>query len=118
MLTALEQAVIAALLDKGGEPYATIREQFAHATVAERSFSGVGFFTEFVLPPDAPVRRDLADITFGEVEADFPGLQNGAGFVLFIRDGAVAMLEGYTYDEPWPTQTDDFTLRKHASRIP
>ena len=81
-----------------------------HATVAKREFSGVGFFTEFALPADAPVRRDLADDAISDVGAEFPSLQHGAGFVLFIRSGVVTMLEGFTYDEPWPESTDGFRL--------
>lgn len=106
------------LLDKVGEPYATIRQQLAHATVAKREFTGVGFFTEFALPADAPVRHDLADLVIDDVGVEFPSLQHGAGFVLFIRGGAVSMLEGFTYDEAWPTNTDKFTLIRLQKNSP
>jgi hypothetical protein len=112
MLTPLEKAVLDAMLDKPGEPFETVRKQLAHAAIANREFSGVGFFTHFVVPPDAPVRRDLPSKEIGHVGAEFPSLQHGAGFVLFIRDGVVSMLEGYTYDEPWPTNTENFKVRK------
>jgi hypothetical protein len=116
MLTPLENAVVDALLAKPGESFDTVRQQLAHATVTKREFTGVGFFTEFVLPEHATVRRDLPDATIGDVGAEFPGLQHGAGFVLFIRGGVVTMLEGYTYDEPWPTSTDDFRVyRDHGA---
>jgi hypothetical protein len=115
MLNPLEQAVIDMLLEKRGEPFDAIRQQLSHATIAERRFTGVVFFTDFVIPPDAPVRRDLADMTIGEVGAEFPGLQHGAGFLLFIRGGVVSMLEGYTYDESWPASTDEFTLYRHQA---
>jgi hypothetical protein len=36
------------------------------------------------------------------VIARMEGLEHGAGFMLFIDDGVLVMLEGYTYDEPWP----------------
>jgi hypothetical protein len=111
MLTPLEKAVLDAMLDKPGEPFETVRKQLAHAAIANREFSGVGFFTHFVVPPDAPVRRDLPSQEIGHVVAEFPSLQHGAGFVLFIRERVVSMLEGYTYDEPWPTNTEDFKVR-------
>lgn len=112
MLNSLEKAVLETMLDKPGEPFESIRQQLAHATVAKREFSGVGFFTHFVVPVDAPVRRDLSKATIGDVGADFPNLQHGAGFLLFIRDGVVTMLEGFTYDEPWPTSTDGFKIHR------
>lgn len=115
MLTPLEQAVVDAILEKPGEPFDAIRQQLAHATITHREITGVGFFVHFALPADAPVRRDLLDVTIGDVGAAFPGLQHGAGFLLFIRDGAVCMLEGYTYDEPWPACTDDFTLHRQLT---
>jgi hypothetical protein len=115
MLTPLEKAVLDMLLENQSELFVTIRQQLAHATVADRSFSGVGFFTTFVIPGDAPIRRDLPDMTIGDVSAKFPGLEHGAGFLLFIRDGAVRMLEGYTYDELWPTNTDEFTIHKQEA---
>jgi len=101
---------------KSGESHSnTIRKQLAHASITKREFTGVGFFTEFSLPTGAPVRRDLTDDTIGDVGAMFPGLQHGAGFVLFIRSGVVSMLEGYTYDEPWPTSTDEFRVYRHET---
>jgi hypothetical protein len=110
MLTPLEKAVIDTLLEKKGEPFDTIRRQMAHAQVTNREFTGVGFFTEFSLPKHAEIRRDLPDSTIGNVTAEFPGLQHGAGFLLFIRNGVVTMLEGYTYDEPWPAHIDEFRV--------
>jgi hypothetical protein len=110
MLTPLEKSVLDRMLDRQGEPFHTLRRQLSLATVSKRKFSGVGFFTEFALSKDAPVNEDLADMTVGDVGAEIPGLEHGAGFVLFVRNGAIRMLEGYTYDENWPENTDGFRL--------
>jgi hypothetical protein len=83
--------------------------------VFKREFSGVGFFTEFALPSDAQVKRDVADMSLGDIGAELPGLKHGAGFVLFTRGGSVTMLEGFTYDENWPEKTDEFKLFKTTS---
>jgi hypothetical protein len=116
MLTPLEKSVLDMLLDKPGEPFDTLRRQLACATVSKREFTGVGFFTHFALPKEAQVKRDVPDMTFGDVGAEFPGLEHGAGFILFIRGGGVTMLEGYTYvDDQWPERTDEFKLFKTAS---
>ena len=98
------------LLDKPGEPFETVRQQLAHAMVSERKFSGVGFFTHIVVPAGAAVRCDLPSTEISGVGAEFPGVKHGAGFILFIRDGVVSWLEGFTYDEPWPERTDEFRL--------
>ena len=98
------------ILDKHGEPYQTIQHQLSCSTVADRKHTGVGFFTHFNLQLNALVKRDLKDMTIGGVGAEFPNLRHGAGFILFIREGVVQMLEGYTYDETWPENTEEFKL--------
>lgn len=114
MLTPLEHAVLHRLLDRPGEPYDTIRQQLAHATVASREFTGVGFFTEFTVSEEATVARSLPDMTLGDVVAESASLKHGAGFVLFVRNGVVSMLEGHTYDEPWPDSVDDFRVFRNC----
>jgi hypothetical protein len=115
MFTLLEKSVLERMLDKAGEQFETLRRQLSLAVVSKREFSGVGFFTELALSNDAPVKRDIADMTVGDVGAELPGLEHGAGFVLFVRNGAISMLEGYTYDEKWPESTDGFKLFSTAS---
>ena len=113
MLTSLERAVIDLLLTEQGEPNDTIRLQVKNANIANRELTGVGFFTKFELPVTSSVRRDLPNCTISGVEAELPGLKHGAGFLLFIRDGVVSQLEGFTYDEPWPMTIDSFKLWRH-----
>ena len=111
MLTPLEKAVIDALLERGGEHFDIVHQQLKHARIAKREYTGVGFFTKFALPEDSPVRRDLPDATLGNVGAGIPGLEHGAGFLLFIRSGVVTMLEGFTYaNDQWPKRIDDFRI--------
>jgi hypothetical protein len=62
------------------------------------------------VPPDAPLLSAHTDFHFGDVNADLDGLQHGAGFVVFVRGGRLATLEGYSYDEPWPTEVRSFRL--------
>jgi hypothetical protein len=110
-LTPLESAVLDKMLAKSGEPFDTIRDQLANASVSSRQFTGAGFFTHFAIPSVAPVRRDLASTEIADVGAQIPGLQHGAGFVLFIRDGVISLLEGYTYgDAAWPERITDFSV--------
>jgi hypothetical protein len=110
MLNSLEKSVLDRLLQKKEEPFDTLRRQLSFATVSTRKFTRVGFFTEFALAQDAQVNRDVPDMTLGGIGATIPGLQHGAGFLLFIRGGVVSMLEGFTYDENWPDNIDKFTL--------
>lgn len=111
-LTSLEKAVLDMMIEKPGQHFETIRQQMAHAQVGRREFSGVGFFTYFIVTSDAPVRRDLPDMELGGVTAELRGGQYLAGFTLFVRAGVINMLEGYTFDQPWPKTTDDFEVKE------
>ena len=87
---------------RGNHPVlATLRDQFAVAIVKEPDFTGVGFFIHFVVPTTA-VRLERDRLVLGDVHADLQGLQHGAGFLLFIEEGAISILECFTYEEPWP----------------
>lgn len=112
MLTKIEKAVLDMMLDRPGEKFEIIRRQLALAQIKARTLSGVGFCTEFIIPPNTAVKRDLPNMEIGGVGAELPDLKHGAGFVLFVRDGVITMLEGFTYDEPWPTSNDGFKLFK------
>jgi hypothetical protein len=116
-LTPIESAVVDKLLQMHSAFANTVREQLSHATVAKRDFSGVGFFTHFALPADAPVRRDLGNAELNGVGAEIPGVEGGAGFILFIRDGVISFLEGYTYgDTKWPETITKFGVHEERKR--
>ena len=107
--TELERAVLSKLLDGGHPVLAQLRSQLRGCRVTRREFSGVGFFTTLEVNKDAPRVGDKT-IRIGDVVADIEGLAHGAGFVLFIDHGKITMLEGFTYDEPWPDTIRSFTL--------
>ena len=115
-LSKIEKAVLEKLIE-GSIPLLTeLRKQFDVCTVKDREFTGVGFFTYFSVP-EGTCKKDGFDLVIGDVVGeDIPELQNGAGFVLFIKDGILTFLEGFSYDQPWPTQVDEFRLtyvKKH-----
>jgi hypothetical protein len=109
-LNALEQAVLDKLLAGDHPTLATLRAQAEKACLLSRELSGVGFFCSFQVPPEAPRVEQFGDFHIGDVNASVKGLAHGAGFVLFIRDGRLDMLEGFSYDEPWPDEIEQFTL--------
>jgi hypothetical protein len=112
-LTEFEQAVVDKLLAGAHPTLAVLRTQAERARLISREYTGVGFYLDFEVPPDAPTLSSVAAFAFGDVEATIDGLQNGAGFVLFVEGGRLSMLEGYSYDEPWPAEARKFTLSYH-----
>lgn len=116
-LLPLERTVLRLLLNRPGEPFTTAAAQLAHAVTAERKLTGVGFFRHFNLPTTAPVPRTLLDSTLGDVHGAHPELRAGAGFLLFVRHGVVAWLEGFTYADEWPQDEERFTFTDAAGHL-
>jgi hypothetical protein len=110
-LTALERQVIATLLAPAHPVMDALREQLDACKIASRQFTGVGFFSELVVADGvepAPVTRRQLDLS--DATATMEGLEHGAGFVLFVREGVLDTLEGFTYDEPWPDAVGRFEI--------
>ena len=77
--------------------------------------TGVGFFTKIIVEGD--VARPVGRPTFklGNVHGQADNVRHGLGFLLYVTDGAISMLEGYTYDDPWPDDLQN--LRLHSTAI-
>jgi hypothetical protein len=98
----LERDVMRALLARDHPVLDALRRQFERSKVASRRLSGVGFFTGFDVPGDTPrAPVTTGRLTLSDVVAKVDGLEHGAGFVLFIEDGVLEFLEGFSYEEPW-----------------
>lgn len=92
-----------------------ILKQYQQVINMRREFSGYGFYLYFETPKNLVAIHDYIpvkpDFCFGDVEAIFPSLENGAGFLLWVKKGIIDMLEAYTYDETWPEKITTFQLR-------
>lgn len=108
-LSRFEKAVLDKLLAGDHPVLADLRIQAERGRVTSRDYTGVGFFCAFTIPPELRVSA-IPDFHLGDVNGTVEGLQHGAGFVLFVRNGRLSMLEGYTYEERWPKDINDFDL--------
>jgi len=109
-MTLLEKEVMKLLLDGADPALAVLRQQLEYARLAKRENTGVGFYTKFTIPDSVPRLDEGKSFKFGDVVADIDGLKHGAGFLLFVTDGALDELEGYCYDEAWPKEVIGFKL--------
>jgi hypothetical protein len=107
----LTQQTLQMLLAGDDPALAILRSQLEVAKRRPPEYTGVGFFIHFDVPQEATRLPGNPTIRFGDVIAEIEGLQHGAGFVLFIDNGVLAMLEGYTYDEPWPEKVSTYKLK-------
>lgn len=108
-LLLLEKAVLEKALCGNFPEIIKIRRQIEKCTVVKRELTGFGFYTTFSVSGDIPwVSGNNAKL--GDVIGEIEGLHDGAGFLLYIVNGVIDMLEGYSFDEPWPLSIDKFQL--------
>jgi hypothetical protein len=50
------------------------------------------------------------NVVIDDIYAEINGLEHGAGLLLFVNDGFIDMLEGYSMDEVWTDQPAGFRL--------
>jgi hypothetical protein len=104
LLPAESRIIRALLIDRYG-PHSPFLDQLAAASVEDRRLTGVGIFVDLRLPETAaPVDQIDTEISDGyETTMEVPC--DRVGFTLFIRNGYLSFLEGYTFGAaPWPHQ--------------
>ncbi len=103
-LKQLEEKVMGLLFAGDYPALKVLREQWKSSVIKEVQLTGVGFFINYEIPDDCP--RISGSLTLSDVTADIKGVKNGVGFILFVKDGVLTMLEGATYDDPWPEKIE------------
>lgn len=109
-LTPLEIEILRKLLEGDDPRLQALRRQAELARAESRELTGVGFFTKLSFATQPSPLPFEPSLTFGDVVGQAPGLRRGAGFLLYIRAGLLDMIEGYTFDEPWPTDTAQMVI--------
>jgi hypothetical protein len=109
-LTTLENRVLEMLLRGEDEPLSVLRQQAKQARVSSRKTTGVGFYTEIEIPAELPRVAGRPTFKLGDVNGTADNIKDGLGFLLYVTEGALSMLEGYTYDAPWPDEVRGLVL--------
>jgi hypothetical protein len=112
-LTPFEEQVMNAVLEGEDSALRILRDQLRISKVAKREMTGVGFYLHFEVPKIAPRLPGYPDlIVNNDIQAELEGLAHGAGFVLWVKKGAIDQLEGYSYEEQWPKEIAGFKLSR------
>jgi len=115
-MTDLERAVLTKFLDGDHPILKSLRHQLKTCRVETRELTGVGFYTNLVVEESVSERIDGNLIIDDVVAQQIDGLRHGASFVLYIKNGALTMLEGSSYDESWPKKISSFKLSYRNSK--
>ncbi len=105
-LQPVDKAILDWIANASGD--AMLAAQIAAAQVRKRDFTRTGFFVYFAAAPDlTPVEAGVRPVC---PRLDAPGLIDGAGCDLFLRDGRLHYLEVYARGGFLPEPLDDWQL--------
>ena len=81
-----------------------LQAQFEHAVVQKRAFSKYGFSTDYAVTTTEETLGDDVNLQLGKRQWNINGLQHGSDYILWIKNGFITCLEGFSYNEPWPNE--------------
>ncbi|GBF10506.1 hypothetical protein [Tepidibacillus sp. HK-1] len=107
----LERKLMEMLLAGNNDVLIRLREQYKSSKVISREHSDVGFFTTFLQQDRNDLCIDGKSFQIGDVDGSVNGIDGAVGFVLYIKNGFISMLEGYTNAiDKWPEVDDEIVL--------
>jgi hypothetical protein len=109
-LSPLERAVLDVIALQVPEVGSALAGRQGEVHVTARENTGAGFHTTIEFSRGSPI--ELVS-PLGDVGASIDGLQYGMGFLLWLRDGRIYQLEGYSYEE----STTDINFERVAFGI-
>lgn len=113
-LPEVERAALHLLLSGDDARRQALRRQLAHVVAVERTADPVGVFVDFALSDAVEPLPGGPDFELAGVQADSAGVDS-IGFLLFVRGGRIALLEGYVAGDRYPHDPErTFTLRREG----
>lgn len=108
--TELEKAVIENMLaDRELRPLRST-VNFDEVTVSDREFTGAGFLAEFERSQHLKLFDDGVSLRWGKVGARLNASKVETAYLVYVDDGYLTTVEGYTYGDEWPIQIDRVEL--------
>lgn len=97
-----ERDVVTALLAGDDPLLASLREQYAAASIRGREQTGHGAIVRFDVPPSAPaIDRKLMHLD--DLQVQLEGAATPAEVALHVNNGRIATLEYFVYDGAFPS---------------
>ena len=86
-----------AIVDQVTEASTSLALQLDSSRVTNRENTGAGSYTTFEVSSTATMDGVMSPM--GDIGATVLGLEHGMGFLLWLKGGRMAQLEGYSYGE-------------------
>ena len=107
-----EKIIIEDIIQTYPEYAEKLARQYGSATVVKRTVNNPGFYTYYEISDKTASLGDGVDLRLGENQWNVNGLKYGSDYILWVKNGFISSLEGFSYDEPWPTEITDISKMK------
>jgi hypothetical protein len=115
LMSALEKDAMDMLLAGNHPLLELLRKQYAACNVVDRDETGVGVFVTFSVPDNVARLPNNRSFELSDVNGEVEGL-DPVGFILFVRDGAIDYLEGFSYGDRWPERNGRYTYTLYYTK--
>lgn len=109
-VTELEKLVIGSMLADHELKPVRSSVNFDAVLVSDRELTGVGFLTEFQRSEELKLFEADVSLRWGKVGARLNASKVETGYLVYVDDGYVTSVEGYTYGDEWPDQIEQIEL--------
>ena len=105
-ITEIEKTVIQKMLaDRELKPIRST-VNFDAVKVSDRHFTGHGFMSDFEPSMEVKLFDNKVSLRWGKVGARLNASKLDTGYLIYIDNGYLVTVEGYTYGDRWPDQID------------
>lgn len=103
-----EKEVMSKLLNDDSKLLLNLMEQYRHANIVSREFTGKGFFTKFYV--DENLCKYSSNGKVDDVMAVFPDSEVYY-FILYVTNGKIDTLEGFSTLDEWKDNYKDVEIK-------
>ena len=94
-----------------------LRKQYLSSVVVSREITSVGFFTTFSIQGEVDMLEGNKTFQIGDVDGKINSTDEAVGFILYIRNGVISTLEGYTnIMDQWPKDAEKIELKYDSGK--
>lgn len=99
-----EKIIITDIIEQYPEYKPILQAQFENIVVRKREFSAHGFSTYYEVRNVGEKLGNNENLQLGKHQWNINGLRYGSDYILWIENGWIRCLEGFSYNEPWPSE--------------
>ena len=99
-----EKIIITDIMEQYPQYKQKLQAQFESIVVQKREFFACGFSTDYAVTAVEETLGEDKNLQLGEHQWNINGLKHGSDYILWITNGLISSLEGFSYQERWPDE--------------